>query len=120
VSAPRWLPVVIWAAVVFTITSVPNPTVPYIPGGDKMVHAIMYGVLAVLAHHAWPPQSRPIGARLLMLLAIAAMAALDEWHQQFIPGRSAEVADWLADTTGATVALAFSSIVMALRRRESR
>ncbi|MHB1222424.1 MAG: VanZ family protein [Gemmatimonadaceae bacterium] len=119
-SAPRWLPVVIWAAFVLTITSVPNPTVPHIPGGDKIVHAIMYGVLAVLAHHAWPPRSRPFGARLLMLLAIAVMAAADEWHQQFIPGRSAEIEDWLADTAGATVALAFSSLVMALRRRESR
>lgn len=119
-SAPRWLPAVAWAALVFTLTSVPNPHVPSVPGGDKVVHAIMYGVLAVLAHRAWPPSSRPPGARLLMLLAIAALAAVDEWHQLFIPGRSADVADWMADMVGASVALAFSWIVMALRRRESR
>jgi len=119
VSVPRWLPVVAWAAVVFTLTSVPNPRVPQVPGGDKVAHAIMYGVLAVLAHHAWPPEKRPMAARLLVLLGIMALAAVDEWHQLFIPGRSADVADWLADSVGASIGLAVSSLIMALRRRES-
>lgn len=119
-SVPRWLPAASWAALVFTLTSVPNPQVPSIPGGDKATHAVMYGVLAVLAHHAWPPDRRPAGARWLLLLGIAAVAAVDEWHQLFIPGRSADVADWMADTAGAATALALSWIVMALRRRESR
>lgn len=118
-SVPRWLPVVAWAALVFTLTSVPNPRVPHIPGGDKVTHAIMYGVLAVLAHHAWPPHNRPIGARLLVLLAIVALGAVDEWHQLFITGRSADVADWIADSVGASIGLTVSFLVMALRRRES-
>ena len=32
-------------------------------------------------------------------------AALDELHQLFIPGRSAEVSDWLSDTLGASLGL---------------
>jgi VanZ family protein len=34
----------------------------------------------------------------------SAFGASDEWHQSFVPGRSAEVADWVADTAGAACA----------------
>ena len=30
-----------------------------------------------------------------------AYGATDEWHQSFVPGRSTELADWIADTAGA-------------------
>lgn len=116
---PRWLPVTLWAALVFTLTSIPNPSLPAITGGDKAVHAIMYGVLAVLALYAWPPERRPFGARLVVLVVVAALGAADEWHQHYVPGRSADVRDWVADTLGALVALALTWIVMAPRRRES-
>lgn len=116
---PRWLPVTLWAALLFTLTSIPNPSLPSVPGGDKAAHAIMYGVLAALALHAWPPRRRPLGSRLLLLVVIAGLAAADEWHQLYIAGRSADVLDWVADMGGAAAALALTWIVMALRRRES-
>jgi VanZ family protein len=37
------------------------------------------------------------------LAATSLFGAADEWHQQFIPGRSQDVADWLADTLGAGI-----------------
>jgi VanZ family protein len=36
---------------------------------------------------------------------LSTWAALDELHQLFIPGRSAEVSDWLSDTLGASLGL---------------
>jgi VanZ family protein len=29
----------------------------------------------------------------------------DEWHQSFVPGRSSEWGDWVADTAGAALAI---------------
>ena len=118
-SARRWWPALLWAAVVLTLTSVPNPNVPALTGGDKVVHVIMYGVFAALLVRVWP-----IGRRRAMLVAVtlvglALFAAADEWHQRFIPGRSADVADWAADVGGATLAVALTSFVSALRRQES-
>jgi VanZ family protein len=48
-------------------------------------------------------------------IAVAsALGAADEWHQQFIPSRSMDVRDWMADTAGAVTGL---SLVTALARR---
>ena len=116
-SPRRWLPFLCWAALVLTLTSIPNPDVPSVPGGDKAAHAIMYGILGGLAAFALQDVRRAVRAHAAALAGIATLAALDEWHQLFIPGRSADVADWLADVTGAALVLLFSAV--ALRRRES-
>lgn len=116
-SPRRWLPFLLWAAIVFTLTSIPNPAVPEVPGGDKAAHAIMYGGFGAAAAYALQGVRRPWLAHLLALVGIAALAALDEWHQLYIPGRNADVGDWIADVTGAALVLLFS--VAALRRRES-
>ena len=42
-----------------------------------------------------------------MLMAVGVTSlygATDEWHQSYVPGRYAEVADWVADTLGALLA----------------
>jgi VanZ family protein len=49
-----------------------------------------------------------------VVLAIAfamAFGAFDEWHQQLIPGRSTELADWVADSIGAAVGASVAAIV---------
>ena len=44
----RWLPTVLWAAVLLTATSWPNPHVPDVRSGDKVVHLALYAGLAVI------------------------------------------------------------------------
>jgi VanZ family protein len=44
------------------------------------------------------------------LLVAALYAATDEWHQSFVPGRTASVYDVLIDTSGAFVALAVAAL----------
>jgi VanZ family protein len=39
------------------------------------------------------------------LLVVSAYGASDEWHQSFVPGRSTDVRDWIADTIGAALAI---------------
>ncbi len=118
--ARPWWPALAWAAVILIITSWPNPNLPVAPvGTDKGVHGGMYFVLGVLSARAL----RMTGARrprdvAALLAALVTFGMLDEVHQAWIPGRSADIADWVADTTGGALGLALS-LATAPRRRES-
>ena len=109
-SARRWLPPVLWAALILVLTSIPAP--PVTPGGipylDKVAHFLLYAVQGWLVARALRTR-RP---RLLVgaMLGIAAFGALDEWHQQFF-ARSPELLDWIADMIGASVGIAGASRV---------
>jgi VanZ family protein len=46
----------------------------------------------------------------LVFLAAAACAALDEWHQSFVPGRTASMGDFLLDIAGSGAMLLFLRI----------
>ena len=111
----RWAPAVAWAAVLLTSSSIPNPDVPQLWAGDKVVHAVLYGVLAWLVVRALEPASRTPRALAAVLAGLLVFGWADEWHQQFIPGRSQSAADWLADGTGAALAIFTAS---ARSRRE--
>lgn len=69
---------------------------------DKLAHFLAYGLLATLVCRAMGSGWR--GA-LVAVVAASAYGASDEWHQSFVPGRSCELADWVADTLGAAVAV---------------
>lgn len=108
----RWLPPLLWAGVIIFATSTPSDLVPQqVSTFDKAAHFSMYAVLAaLLTHHLSDVTTRWRAAILAILLAVA-FGAIDEWHQQYIPGRSMELADWGADSLGATtgaLALAFA------------
>ena len=109
-SRARWVAVLAWAAVILVATSLPGRLVPpAFPYADKLVHLAAYAVLGGLvarALRAGRPGSP--GARTLVgaAAAVALFAAGDEWHQQFIPGRSGDPTDWLADLIGASAGLA--------------
>jgi VanZ family protein len=53
------------------------------------------------------------------MLCIAAVGALDEWHQDFIPRRSMSFADWIADSSGAIVGALLVRFVPFLRPRHA-
>ena len=75
---------------------------PRIPHFDKVVHFFVYGLLATLVcrqGRGW----RSVG---WTLLAVSTFGASDEWHQYFVPGRSCEWGDWIADTSGAALSVA--------------
>jgi hypothetical protein len=118
VTRRRWIPPIAWAAVILTLTSIPAPDFAPVgafafPGADKLVHAGMYGVLGALLARAvgaaTPP--RTLGR---LLLGVLLFAIVDEWHQRFIPGRSADALDVVADVAGAAVG--FAAAARLLRR----
>ena len=81
--------------------SLPQPLVP--PGGDKPWHLLAYLGLGVLTVRA---VAGGLGAWISWRAAVVAAAiavgyaVTDEVHQMFVPGRSAELNDLLADAMG--------------------
>jgi VanZ family protein len=75
---------------------------------DKVLHFTIYTVFAYLLSRQISQDTTRARAAAGAVLITLAFAAADEWHQRFIPGRSTELADWVADSAGAIVgALAF-------------
>jgi VanZ family protein len=109
----RWAPPALWAALLIALTSWPNPPVPQVGQGDKLVHVLLYGILAWLVARAAPRVTASPGPAAAALLGLLAFAAVDEWHQGLVPGRSASAADWVADAMGVALAL----LLFAARRR---
>ncbi len=102
-SARRWVPPALWAALILVLTSIPNLDVggAGFPGADKLVHGSLYLVFAWLVARAVGPRNGR-GAQLVQTVAIVALfAALDELHQLWVPGRTADLLDWGADVLGA-------------------
>jgi len=106
-AAWAFVPALAYAAIIFALSAQSDP-LPFLPPEiflqDKLLHAAEYAVLGGLL----VPALRAVGLRprvaLLAAMVIAsAFGASDEFHQSFVPGRSADVADWVADTLGAAV-----------------
>jgi VanZ family protein len=101
----RWGPVLLWAAAIFIASSISQP--PSLPAGvtDKHVHGTIYAILSVLIVRGLI-DSRWSDITLSVVLVAIVLAALygasDEFHQAFVPGRTSDVADLMADAFGAT------------------
>jgi VanZ family protein len=115
---------VFWVALTLTLTSVPNPS-PHLslPFWDKLAHFGFYGVAGILCALWRREGGMGSAASVLSAIAFAALlGALDEIHQQWIPGRSMEFLDWVADvtggTTGAVVSMVAASLFPSLLSRE--
>jgi VanZ family protein len=111
-----WLPVVLWAAVIFALSSVPS-----LNSGlgtwdlilRKLAHIGEYALLAALLYRAlWRPWPAFLGA--------VAYAASDEFHQHFVRGRAGTPRDFAIDTFGALIGLiAFSCVQRLIRKTPS-
>ena len=115
----RWRPPLVWAGVIIFLTSIPNPPVPReLAAGDKLAHFGMYFGFGFLLARAVLQETSPTFTILATVAVGAIVAALDEWHQQFIPGRSMDIADWRADAFGVAlgVIVAVAADVAARRR----
>lgn len=103
------LPAIAYAAAIIAVSSIPNlhirklPDLPF----DKIAHVAEYAVFAILVYRSIsdlrPGQAATAGWISLALLCL--FAALDEVHQQYIPGRNMDRYDLAADVLGGTLAL---------------
>ena len=116
----RWLPPLLWAGVIIFATSMPAESVPQqVSTFDKTAHFSMYAVFAALLTReiAEVTGRGPWLAAILAILVAVAFGAVDEWHQQFIPGRSTELADWQADSLGAAAGALLFALFRSSRSR---
>ena len=93
-----------WVTLTLTLTSIPNPEFgPSFPGADKIAHFGFYGVAGFL-FVLWRREigTGAVAAVLSAAIFAALLGAVDEFHQQWIPGRSMELLDWVADFAGGT------------------
>ena len=82
----------------------------------KSGHVTEYFIFSLLVLRAFRYGHK--GMRLVWALGAigvaAAYAALDEYHQSFVPGRTAAFADVLLDTAGSIAAQVIAALVMLL------
>lgn len=104
---------ILWALLTFLLTSLPNPEMPVrFLLADKATHLGFYGVMGLLCG-LWRRASGGTAgqAALETLLFIAVAGAVDEIHQNWIPGRSMEFLDWVADLLGGGAGGVFSAVL---------
>jgi VanZ family protein len=96
-----WLPVLIWAAFIFTLSSIPSLSTGLGTWDTilrKGAHLTEYAVLGGLLYRA-------LGREPLALAAGIAYAATDELHQYFVRGRHASPVDVGIDAVGVAVGM---------------
>jgi VanZ family protein len=105
VTLPRpvrlWLPVVVWALLIFTFSSIPSLSSGLGTADTvlrKAAHMCEYAMLAVLLFRA-------LGDELLAFFGTLLYAASDELHQTFVRGRHGSPVDAGIDAIGAFVGL---------------
>lgn len=112
-----WLPVLTYMAAIHFLSSLRAlPELPeYFISWDKAQHFLAYTGLGLLTCRA--SRLRPLVSRMWVNTQAFGIVALygvvDEIHQIYVPGRSADVDDWVADAAGALFAVI---IVVAVRK----
>jgi len=101
VSLRLWLPVVLWAAVIFAFSSIPSLGTG-LGGWDlvlrKLAHATEYAILGALL-------LRAVRHEVPAFALGVAYAVSDELHQHFVSGRHAAPLDVAIDATGVAIGL---------------
>jgi VanZ family protein len=114
-----WLPPLVYMAVIFHLSSESHP-LPELTAlvWDKLLHTIEYGGLGLLVCRALLGEGITRAKAALLALIVASLyGASDEWHQAFVPFRSSDVLDWVADTIGSMLGAGVLAILPERLRR---
>lgn len=125
----RWLPSVLWMAVIFYLSSRTGDDlggwldeirqiIPAMEGFD-WGHFVSYFILAWTYLWALRPKRLTVLAKLAVVLLCVLYGLTDEFHQSFVPGRSPDVMDIRNDAIGAALAMLALSLPF-LRRAYER
>ena len=118
-----WLPALFWAGLIFFLSAQSRlPQVgPQFKNKDKIEHFAAYTIF-------WFCTLLPLryghGLSLAKSIVIAvvltsAYGASDELHQRFVPNRSCDVLDWIADSFGGFIAASAYWIYESHRRAKA-
>lgn len=112
-----WTPAALHMSIITWFSHQPSWPDAAVGHPDWFLHGAAFGLLALLCLLGASQATRLEGARpwVAALLVTVLAGALDEWHQSWIPGRDAAVADWMADCAGAVVSLTLVFAARSLR-----
>ncbi len=103
-----WIPPLAAMAAIFFFSAqstVPSPLQELLTLlKDKTLHGLEYLALAALYVRGTRrqfPRACPLRVAVFSALAAACYGLTDEWHQIYVPGRTADLSDFLADCVGA-------------------
>ncbi len=116
-------PLIVWAGFIFFLSSL--STLPHIEtpiiAADKLAHITVYFMFCLLSHRAFSHQEaypflkrRPF---LSAFLFTCLYGYSDELHQLYVPGRTYDYFDMLADATGALLFIVIFLIVTGIKRK---
>lgn len=123
ISFKRFIPGIIWVLVILVLIMMPANDIPkseflFEINFDKFVHAGIFGLLAIL--FCWPfykttiSRKRKISYFIIIAILTSAFGYGTELIQKYWGhGRSYDLMDWIADSTGAFCAYIFCSIFFA-------
>ena len=114
-SKPWLVAALVWTAAILAVNSISitDAPIPTFSGADKLTHTGMYAIAAFAWRSAFRSRNEIVSVGIV--LGIALLGAFDEWRQLAVPGRSAEVRDWLADVVGALLGVIISRRLFARR-----
>jgi VanZ family protein len=91
---------VLYWLLIFAGTHLPANSVPTVGWSDKVCHAVAFGGLTFLLSWAIPSRGNSLTHVFWAALIALLYGLLDEWTQNFIPGRVCDVWDMAADAAG--------------------
>jgi len=102
-----WFPLFCYLAFIFYISSL-SFHIRYRPFQhfDKLLHMLEYAILSLFFYRALRDTVHESFARYVSVMAIGACifyGILDEYHQSFVPFRTSDPLDVVADAVGATL-----------------
>lgn len=104
-------------AATLAVALLPATRAPEGTGWDKLDHAAAFAALGLVGVLAL----RPAGGGLAWLLGLlAALGALIEWLQSFVPSRQADFGDLVADVAGALVGVMLGWLLRRALARPAR
>jgi VanZ family protein len=110
-----WLLALLWAGA-FTLTHIPAERLRGLHAGDKTLHSVGSGGLALVFWALLAAQRRPPRRRILTVLFVLALyGVFDEVTQPWF-GRQASHVDWLFDCLGTIIAVTAMETAAALVR----
>lgn len=108
----------LWMALIWLLSSLPAKELPdvEIMGIDKLAHFSIYFIWGLLVNLYLIKRKGSLRAYLMAYTLMLISAALDEYHQILIPGRSVSIYDFLANSSGLIAALAIGRILCSRRQ----
>jgi VanZ family protein len=110
-----YIPLVLYWIVLFTATTLPGQDLPDLGFSDKIQHFGAFFVLAILLNLALIYQKKSYflfkNASISTIIITLSYGAIDEIHQLFISGRSADIRDWLADSSGVIIGILLLNVL---------